>query len=40
MWFFMLRNAGLEIPEKGAPNKLDPSDLNKHLENKIAPKKK
>ncbi len=36
----ILWSAGLEIPEKGAPNKLDPADLNKHLENKIAPKKK
>jgi hypothetical protein len=36
----MLWSAGLEIPEKGAPNKLDIADLNKHLENKVAPKKK
>ncbi|NBY01604.1 MAG: thioesterase, partial [Planctomycetes bacterium] len=36
----ILWSAGLEIPEKGAPNKLDPSDLNKNLENKVAPKKK
>ena len=36
----MLWSAGLEIPEKGAPNKLDPADLKKHLENKVAPKKK
>ena len=36
----MLWSAGLEIPEKGAPNKLDPADLNKHLENKVVPKKK
>ena len=36
----MLWSAGLEILEKGAANKLDPVDLKKHLENKVAPKKK